>query len=350
MPSVTNSPAAEPLAAVFPALSACARPAPAAPFRAPAPCEAAAEGGKLAALEATLELDSPAATATASPQQPCRAAVVRKTAAPGAFVKGARPRVAFRGGPGGSEPCASPLAHFRLAGRRGRVAGPVSGADLAGPNLARVRAVAPELRSHARVVPPAPLHLRYRAAGPWSAEVRAGTTRPPRRQRAQTRPPAGAGSAGTAPLACSGARPSAAPSPTGAPAPPVSRATPPLTRAPPPPVQEDALLKALICKHGARNWSVIAHGIHGRSGKSCRLRWCNQLNPCVKKEPFSEDEDAKIIAVRNTPTRKEALAHAPWHTMSDQAASCPQAHKEHGNKWAIIARSLVGRCVYPRPP
>jgi myb proto-oncogene protein len=77
-------------------------------------------------------------------------------------------------------------------------------------------------------------------------------------------------------------------------------------------VQEDALLKALICKHGARNWSVIAHGIHGRSGKSCRLRWCNQLNPCVKKEPFSEDEDAKIIAVRNTPNLKAwrtALAH-----------------------------------------
>ena len=55
------------------------------------------------------------------------------------------------------------------------------------------------------------------------------------------------------------------------------------------------LLRQLIAKHGARNWSVIANGIRGRSGKSCRLRWCNQLNPCVKKEPFSEEEDAKIV-------------------------------------------------------
>ena len=47
--------------------------------------------------------------------------------------------------------------------------------------------------------------------------------------------------------------------------------------------------------HGAKNWSLIAGGIKGRSGKSCRLRWCNQLDPGVIKEPFSEWEDAVII-------------------------------------------------------
>ena len=41
--------------------------------------------------------------------------------------------------------------------------------------------------------------------------------------------------------------------------------------------------------------SIIAAGIRGRSGKSCRLRWCNQLNPAVKRGPFSEWEDAVII-------------------------------------------------------
>lgn len=38
--------------------------------------------------------------------------------------------------------------------------------------------------------------------------------------------------------------------------------------------------------------------MNGRSGKSCRLRWCNQLNPDVKKEPFTELEDAIIIKAR----------------------------------------------------
>ena len=71
-------------------------------------------------------------------------------------------------------------------------------------------------------------------------------------------------------------------------------------------LQEDDLLRTLIHQHGPKNWSEIANNINGRSGKSCRLRWCNQLNPDVKKEPFSDWEDAVII----------------------------RSHEVHGNKWA----------------
>ena len=28
----------------------------------------------------------------------------------------------------------------------------------------------------------------------------------------------------------------------------------------------------------------------GRNGKSCRLRWFNQLDPSLKKEPFTAEE------------------------------------------------------------
>jgi transcription factor MYB, plant len=51
--------------------------------------------------------------------------------------------------------------------------------------------------------------------------------------------------------------------------------------------EEDAILSRLVSKFGARNWSTIARGIPGRSGKSCRLRWCNQLDPYVKRKPFT---------------------------------------------------------------
>lgn len=78
---------------------------------------------------------------------------------------------------------------------------------------------------------------------------------------------------------------------------------------------EDASLHLFVQKHGPRNWSLISKGIPGRSGKSCRLRWCNQLSPQVQHRPFSPDEDSAII----------------------------QAHRHHGNKWATIARLLPGR-------
>jgi hypothetical protein len=36
--------------------------------------------------------------------------------------------------------------------------------------------------------------------------------------------------------------------------------------------QEDQLLREMVSRHGARNWSLIAQSLRGRSGKSCRLR------------------------------------------------------------------------------
>ncbi|GMI87202.1 hypothetical protein HRI_002389500 [Hibiscus trionum] len=53
--------------------------------------------------------------------------------------------------------------------------------------------------------------------------------------------------------------------------------------------EEDAVLSWLVEKFGARNWSLIARGILGQTGKSCRLRWCNQLDPCLKRKPFTDE-------------------------------------------------------------
>mmetsp|Transcript_11844 Transcript_11844/g.33427 ORF Transcript_11844/g.33427 Transcript_11844/m.33427 type:complete len:513 (-) Transcript_11844:34-1572(-) len=79
--------------------------------------------------------------------------------------------------------------------------------------------------------------------------------------------------------------------------------------------EEDETLRQLVGKHGPRNWSLMARGIPGRTGKSCRLRWLNQLNPNVRKGMFSPEEDAAILA----------------------------AHAVYGNKWASIAKLLPGR-------
>lgn len=46
---------------------------------------------------------------------------------------------------------------------------------------------------------------------------------------------------------------------------------------------EDNQLRELIEQHGTGNWTNIAEFLPGRSGKQCRERWHNHLNPGIKK-------------------------------------------------------------------
>ncbi|KAE8647191.1 transcription factor MYB54 isoform X2 [Cucumis sativus] len=78
---------------------------------------------------------------------------------------------------------------------------------------------------------------------------------------------------------------------------------------------EDEKLRQLVEQYGAQNWNSIAEKLQGRSGKSCRLRWFNQLDPRIIRKPFSEEEEERLLG----------------------------AHRIHGNKWSLIARLFPGR-------
>ena len=74
-------------------------------------------------------------------------------------------------------------------------------------------------------------------------------------------------------------------------------------------------MRRLVGEHGTKRWSLIAQHLEGRLGKQCRERWYNHLDPCIKRTPWSEDEDRLIISLQ---------------------------HK-NGNKWADIAQDVEGR-------
>ena len=85
--------------------------------------------------------------------------------------------------------------------------------------------------------------------------------------------------------------------------------------------KEDKAIIDLVSKHGTGNWTVIAnemsniYNFKNRSGKQCRERWHNHLDPKVNKDSWKESEENILFS----------------------------KHMEYGNKWSDIAKFLPGR-------
>lgn len=78
---------------------------------------------------------------------------------------------------------------------------------------------------------------------------------------------------------------------------------------------EDKALVELINRPGINGWSQIAKEIPGRTPKQCRERWSLSLDPSINREPWSEEEDNKLL----------------------------EMHKKYGASWAEIRYFFNGR-------
>ena len=63
------------------------------------------------------------------------------------------------------------------------------------------------------------------------------------------------------------------------------------------------------------NWGDIASKVEGRTAKQCRERWCNHLDPAIKRGNWTASEDLTILSMQ----------------------------AKLGNKWAKISSAMEGR-------
>ena len=64
-------------------------------------------------------------------------------------------------------------------------------------------------------------------------------------------------------------------------------------------IEQDRKLLSWVKNDGPKNWSSCAQFIKGRSGKQCRERWYNTLNPNVKKGNWEPEEDYLLFKLFN---------------------------------------------------
>jgi hypothetical protein len=79
--------------------------------------------------------------------------------------------------------------------------------------------------------------------------------------------------------------------------------------------EEDEVILRFVQGYGAQDWAKLSRLLNGRTGKQCRERFKNHLDPEVIHESWTPDEDRQLI----------------------------ELHNELGNQWTRIASFMGGR-------
>ncbi|KAK9797749.1 hypothetical protein WJX73_005770 [Symbiochloris irregularis] len=129
--------------------------------------------------------------------------------------------------------------------------------------------------------------------------------------------------------------------------------------------EEDKLLYEWQAKLGNR-WSGVAKKIPGRTGQQCAQRWRHKVNPNIRKEKWTEDEDRRLLRLvkqfgncwaeisRRLDGRTDQQCMGRWRRHLDPSikreawqphedATLQSLYGQYGSQWSAIAHGINGR-------
>ena len=98
--------------------------------------------------------------------------------------------------------------------------------------------------------------------------------------------------------------------------------------------EEDKLLLEIASQTKVHNWNEIAQKVGTRNARQCRERWNNYLNPSLRNDPWTEEEDRLLIDLH-----AEYGTH--WNKISKMF--CNRSDNSIRNRWQLLMRHLEKR-------
>uniref|UniRef100_A0A7N0V7C5 Uncharacterized protein n=1 Tax=Kalanchoe fedtschenkoi TaxID=63787 RepID=A0A7N0V7C5_KALFE len=99
-------------------------------------------------------------------------------------------------------------------------------------------------------------------------------------------------------------------------------------------IDEDKRMKVSVKLFGAKCWSKIAQFVPGRTQVQCRERWVNCLDPSLNWDPWTEDEDLKLMT-----------AITEYNYCWSKVAACipPRTDNQCRRRWMVLCPDDVYR-------
>ena len=131
---------------------------------------------------------------------------------------------------------------------------------------------------------------------------------------------------------------------------------------------EDQILRKAILYYGPKNWQQISYCLDGRNNSQCFHRWMKGINPKIRRDKWSFEEDLTLGLALNKIYQKKKWSKIANHLLGRTDIQCRERwcnildpsleevewtneedikllnlYRKYGNKWSLIAKHYGNR-------